>query len=68
MAIENILALPLIVAGIATVLIFWGALGTLIMSVVVALFTATIGSFGLLLGILIGVLALIYFIGMTAVI
>ena len=58
----------LIIPAIALVLAFWAGLLGLIVAVVVALFTASISSFGTLLGILIGVLALIYIIGMTSVI
>jgi hypothetical protein len=65
--IENILALPFIVVGIAAVLVFWGALGALIVSVVVAIFTASLATFGGLFGILVAVLAIIYLIGILYV-
>lgn len=67
MTIENILALPFIVVGIAAVLVFWGALGALIVSVVVAIFTASLATFGGLFGILVAVLAIIYLIGILYV-
>lgn len=68
MTLDQLLALPFIIAGILLVILFWGAIGTLIVSALVALFTGAIAKFGVLLGIFIAVLVICYIIGMASVI